>query len=149
MEHPAPWPGSGLDSGDAVAGDAPRPSVGAESTGECKPGGGAENQLTGDGCGRSAGLCNAEVLGAAAGECEAHAARVGLQTGPREHGAASARKRRNTRCASGRACCAPATVARERDRYAVASSGTEGSGWGGGELRSAVRDGGLTSGLDG
>src|ERR1700691_4697645 len=61
VEHSAARTGSGFDSGDAVARTPRRPSVGTEPAGQREPGGSAQNQPAGDGSGRSAGVCDAEL----------------------------------------------------------------------------------------
>ena len=88
---------------------------------------------------RSPGVCDGEFCRASARHGEPHAAGCGLQTGHCEHGATAGRQRADTRYPSRRASCAARTVACQRDRYAVASGGTEGSGGGGDQFRGAVR----------
>ena len=89
MEYPAARTGSGFDCGDAVAGNARRPGVGAKPASECESGRGSENKSAGDSCGRSHGVCDGEFCGAAFGHREPHAAGCRIQIGECECGTAS------------------------------------------------------------
>jgi hypothetical protein len=147
MEYSASRFGSDLYRGDAVAGNARRPSAGAESTGKRKPSCSAKNQPSGKRGARPTDVCDAEFCGTTVGQREPHVAGCGLQAGEREHGA-SGRGCRYFDCnSSGDERCATSAIAREYSRYPDAAGRAESSGWRGGELRSAVRQTALLSSI--